>query len=54
MEQFRKQRENVIAQITVEVNQLTIRLEKVWEKCERLYGYFTILIVDETGIYREQ
>ena len=53
MEQFRKQREDVIAKITVEVNQLTIRLEKVWERSMR-DGMMSVIVVDGTNIWREQ
>ena len=52
MKQFKEQREAVIAQISTEVNKLTIRLEKVLENYKWLLEIFAV-VVDETGICRK-
>lgn len=53
MKQFRQQREVVIAQISTEVNKLTIRLEKVLENFEWLLELLAV-VVDEIDICRKQ
>lgn len=53
MKQFREQREVVIAQISTEVNKLTIRLEKVLKNYKWLLEILAV-VVDETGICRKQ